>query len=121
MERITLSAQRSRLRGADTLATTYTLAQGIQKMGGADLIFCGEESSDAQPDRFPPACRMAGHRQITLIVMSTSIWPARLARGGVRIRGGHEIWKCRCRLVVSSQDGFERTTLHGLSHQSLGI
>ncbi len=24
--------------GADTLATTYTLAKGIEKMGGADLV-----------------------------------------------------------------------------------
>jgi electron transfer flavoprotein beta subunit len=41
--------------GADTLATTYTLAQGIQKMGGADLIFCNRTSS-LRPGR------MVGHR-----------------------------------------------------------
>ena len=32
--------------GADTLATTYTLAQGIRKIGEVDLVLCGEESSD---------------------------------------------------------------------------
>ena len=32
--------------GADTLATSYTLAKGIEKLGGADIIFCGVESAD---------------------------------------------------------------------------
>lgn len=32
--------------GADTLATSYTLAKGIEKLGGFDLIFCGAESAD---------------------------------------------------------------------------
>ncbi len=40
--------------GADTLATTYTLAKGIEKIGGADLILCGEESSDGATGQVPP-------------------------------------------------------------------
>lgn len=33
--------------GADTLATSYTLAQGLRKVGGDfDLVFCGSESAD---------------------------------------------------------------------------
>ena len=32
--------------GADTLATSYTLAKGIEKQGGFDIIFCGTESAD---------------------------------------------------------------------------
>lgn len=32
--------------GADTLATSYTLAKGIEKLGGFDIIFCGAESAD---------------------------------------------------------------------------
>ncbi len=39
--------------GADTLATTYTLAQAIHKLGGADLVFCGEESSDGATGQVP--------------------------------------------------------------------
>jgi electron transfer flavoprotein beta subunit len=39
--------------GADTLATTYTLAKGIEKMGGADLVFCGEESADGATGQVP--------------------------------------------------------------------
>lgn len=32
--------------GADTLATSYTLAKGIEKLGGFDIVFCGSESAD---------------------------------------------------------------------------
>jgi electron transfer flavoprotein beta subunit len=32
--------------GADTLATSYTLAKGIEKLGGFDIVFCGTESAD---------------------------------------------------------------------------
>lgn len=32
--------------GADTLATSYTLAKGIEKLGGFDIVFCGAESAD---------------------------------------------------------------------------
>ena len=40
--------------GADTLATTYTLAQGIRKLGEVDLVLCGEESSDGATGQVPP-------------------------------------------------------------------
>jgi electron transfer flavoprotein beta subunit len=32
--------------GADTLATSYTLAKGIEKLGEFDIVFCGTESAD---------------------------------------------------------------------------
>lgn len=32
--------------GADTLATSYTLAKGIEKLGGFDIVFCSTESAD---------------------------------------------------------------------------
>ncbi len=32
--------------GADVLATAYTLAQGIQKCGGYDIIICGKQTTD---------------------------------------------------------------------------
>jgi electron transfer flavoprotein beta subunit len=40
--------------GADTLATSYTLAEGIRKIGRYDLILCGEESSDGATAQVPP-------------------------------------------------------------------
>ncbi|MCI5624096.1 MULTISPECIES: electron transfer flavoprotein subunit beta/FixA family protein [Anaerostipes] len=35
-----------RFGGADVLATSYTLAQGIRKMGTFDLILCGKQTTD---------------------------------------------------------------------------
>lgn len=40
--------------GADTLATSYTLAQGIEKMGGFDLIFCGLQTTDGDTAQVGP-------------------------------------------------------------------
>ncbi len=41
--------------GADTLATSYTLAAGIRKIGHVDLVICGEESSDGGTSQVPPS------------------------------------------------------------------
>jgi len=35
-----------RFGGADVLATSYTLSQGIRTIGGADLIVCGKQTTD---------------------------------------------------------------------------
>ena len=40
--------------GADTLATSYTLAAAIRKLGSFDLIFCGQESLDSNTAQIGP-------------------------------------------------------------------
>lgn len=40
--------------GADTLATSLTLASAVRKIGGSDLVLCGEESSDGATAQVPP-------------------------------------------------------------------
>ena len=40
--------------GADTLATSYTLASAIRKIGDFDLIFCGQESIDSNTAQIGP-------------------------------------------------------------------
>ena len=40
--------------GADTLATSYTLAAGIEKIGNFDFIFCGQESLDSNTAQVGP-------------------------------------------------------------------
>lgn len=63
--------------GADTLATTYTLAKGIQKIGPVDLIICGEESSDGATGQVPPGlAEWLDLPQITMI-SRVEIDPAR--------------------------------------------
>jgi electron transfer flavoprotein beta subunit len=88
--------------GADTLATTYTLAQGIQKMGGADLIFCGEESSDGATGQVPSGlAEWLDIGQITL-VSDVDVDVARsVARGRREIRGGYEILEVSLPAVIS--------------------
>jgi electron transfer flavoprotein beta subunit len=39
--------------GADTLATAYTLAQGLKKMGSFDLVLTGTESADGATAQVP--------------------------------------------------------------------
>ena len=41
--------------GADVLATSYALAQGIQVIGGADLIICGRQTTDGDTAQVGPS------------------------------------------------------------------
>ena len=40
--------------GADVLATSYTLSQGIKKMGDFDLILCGKQTTDGDTAQVGP-------------------------------------------------------------------
>lgn len=40
--------------GADALATAFTLARGIKKLGNFDLVLCGAESMDGGTSQVPP-------------------------------------------------------------------
>jgi len=40
--------------GADTWATSLTLARGIAKLGGADLVFCGKQAIDGDTAQVGP-------------------------------------------------------------------
>ncbi len=91
-----------RFGGADTLATTYTLARGIEKLGGADLIFCGEESSDGATGQVPPGlAEWLGVSQITLAT-EVEVDPARrVVRGRRELRGGYQVLEAPLPCVVS--------------------
>ncbi len=39
--------------GADVLVTAYTLAQGIRTLGGFDIIFCGQQTTDGDTAQVP--------------------------------------------------------------------
>jgi electron transfer flavoprotein beta subunit len=90
--------------GADTLATTYVLAAGIQKIGAVDLIFCGEESSDGATGQVPPGiAEWLGIAQLT-VVSNVEVDPInRLARGRREIKGGYEILEVPLPVVVSAR------------------
>lgn len=48
--------------GADVLATSYVLSQGIQVAGGADLVICGKQTTDGDTAQVGPA--IAEHMHI---------------------------------------------------------
>lgn len=91
------------LGGADTLATTYTLAQGIRKMGGADLVFCGEESSDGATGQVPPGlAEWLGYHQITFARQVEFDAERGLVRGTREIPGGHQVVEVPLPAVIAT-------------------
>lgn len=40
--------------GADVLATSYTIAQGVKKMGNIDLVICGKQTTDGDTAQVGP-------------------------------------------------------------------
>jgi electron transfer flavoprotein beta subunit len=88
--------------GADTLATTYTLAQGIRKLGGADLIFCGEESADGATGQVPTGlAEWLDIGQLTLLTKIEVDKDRWVGRGRRALKGGYEILEAPLPCVVS--------------------
>ena len=90
------------LAGADTLATTYTLAQGVHKLGGADLIFCGEESADGATGQVPSGlAEWLEIGQLTLLTEVDVDLERGVGRGRRELKGGYEILEVPLPCVVS--------------------
>jgi len=64
--------------GADTLATAYTLAKTIEKIGGVDLVICGKQAIDGDTAQVGPgiATRL-GIPQLTYVAKVREIDPAK--------------------------------------------
>jgi electron transfer flavoprotein beta subunit len=88
--------------GADTLATTYTLARGIEKIGDVDMVICGEESADGATGQVPPGlAEWLGWPQVTLItelILSEDLKQCEARR---EIPGGFELHQVRLPAVFS--------------------
>lgn len=90
--------------GADTLATTYTLAEAIKKIGSADLIVCGEESSDGATGQVPPGlAEWLGWNLISRVNHLIMDPERRLLRGRREVSGGFEVLQVSLPAVVSMQ------------------
>jgi electron transfer flavoprotein beta subunit len=88
--------------GADTLATTYTLAQGVQKIGDADLVFCGEESSDGATGQVPSGlAEWLGYPQLTLLSEIDVDLGSGIGRGRREYKGGYELLEVPLPCVIS--------------------
>ena len=90
--------------GADTLATTYTLAKGIEKSGGADLIICGEESADGATGQVPAGlAEWLNISQLTLLTEIDLDLERRVAIGRRSLKGGYEILETPLPCLVSAK------------------
>jgi electron transfer flavoprotein beta subunit len=88
--------------GADTLATTYTLAKGIEKVGPVGLILCGEESADGATGQVPPGlAEWLDLPQITLVNTLEVDGKRNLVRGKREVPGGYEILQVPIPAVIS--------------------
>ena len=90
--------------GADTLATTYTLAQGIHRLGPVDLILCGEESSDGATGQVPPGlAEWLDFSQITQVTQIDMDRERGVVRGRREIGGGYQILEVPLPAVISTK------------------
>lgn len=90
--------------GADTLATTYTLSKGIEKIGKIDLVFCGEESSDGATGQVPPGlAEWLEFNQITVVNKIDFSKDKDKISGRREIKGGYEILEVPLPAVISTQ------------------
>lgn len=88
--------------GADTLATTYTLAHALERLGSVDVVLCGEESSDGATGQVPQGlAEWLDWPQLTLITELEIDMERRIARGRRSIRGGYELLEVPLPCVVS--------------------
>ncbi len=80
------------LGGSDTVPTAYALSETIQKVGGYDLILCGEETTDASTGHVGPG--IAGHLDLPQL---TYVSEVQVVDGKVRARrtaeDGTEWWE----------------------------
>jgi electron transfer flavoprotein beta subunit len=88
--------------GADTLATTYTLAQCLHKIGEVEVVILGEESSDGATGQVPPG--LAEWMDYPLITLLQSLEVDReqnVLRGRRNVDGGYEILEVPLPAVIS--------------------
>ncbi|MAG57054.1 MAG: electron transfer flavoprotein subunit alpha [Planctomycetes bacterium] len=88
--------------GADTLATTYTLAKGVEKIGAFDLVLCGEESLDGATAQVPPGlAEWLDVAQVTCALEIEKVPGKREMRVQRELKGGSETLSVDLPAVVS--------------------
>jgi electron transfer flavoprotein beta subunit len=90
--------------GADTLATSYTLACAVRRLGSAHLVVCGEESSDGATAQVPSGlaewlgcAQVTSATELAFLDSGTRLWAKR------SLPGGYEILDASLPAVVSVQ------------------
>jgi len=95
------------LGGSDTVPTAYALSETIQKIGGYDLILCGEETTDASTGHVGPG--IAGHLELPQVTYASEV---RVVDGKIRARrtaeDGTEWWETTTPCLVTVNFGCNR-------------
>jgi len=89
--------------GGDPLATARALAAGIRKLGGADLVLCGDRAADDNAATVGPAlARLLGYGVVTFADEVLDVDPEgkkiKVARG---LEGGREIVEATFPVVIT--------------------
>ena len=80
--------------GADTLATSYTIACAVRKIGDVDLVLCGRQAIDGDTAQVgPQLAEKLGFPQVTYVEEVLDV-TAGVLRVRALIEGGFEIVEC---------------------------
>ena len=88
------------LGGSDTVPTAHALSEVVHKIGGCDLIFCGEETTDASTGHVGPG--IAGHLDCAQITYCSELeFLGTRVRGKRSVEDGFETWEGPLPCVVT--------------------
>ena len=86
--------------GADTLATSYTLAAAIKKLGEVDIVLCGKQAIDGDTAQVGP--EIAAHLGIAQVTYVSKIGvEGDIARVEREHESGYEVLEAKLPLVLS--------------------
>ncbi|MFQ5828634.1 MAG: electron transfer flavoprotein subunit beta/FixA family protein [Candidatus Methylomirabilia bacterium] len=106
--------------GADTLATSYALAKGVERIASWDLVLCGEESSDGATGQVPQGiAEWLGAAQITFASSLALRADGRLVAER-EIRGGHEVVAVPLPAVASVKLGINEPRFMDMGRRRAG-
>src|SRR5256712_4299837 len=89
------------LGGSDTVPTAHALSETIHKIGGYQLIFCREETTDASTGHVGPG--IAGHLDCAQITYCSEVqFLGSRVRGKRSVEDGFETWECPLPCVITA-------------------
>jgi electron transfer flavoprotein beta subunit len=103
-----------KLAASDTVPTALALSETIRNIGGYDLVFCGEETTDSSTGHVGPG--IAAHLDIPQItyVSEVEVVDGRV-RGKRSVEDGFEVWECPLPTLVTVNFGCNRPRLPTLT------
>ncbi len=93
-----------KLAASDTVPTALALSETVKKIGGYDLVFCGEETTDSSTGHVGPG--IAGHLDISQVTYASKVHMGETTIQGERlVEDGIEVWECDLPTLVTVSFG----------------